>query len=115
MATGLMAEVTGLEGYQPANTVKLADQQVKGLVAIGQIFRTTTVEDNAINSSLQYANGQVTLDGQRMPLENFTAMFGLETPAQPDVAPQEGQPQQDDAAPWQDDVTPQQDDAASQP
>ena len=57
------------------------------------------MEDNAISSSLQYANGQVTLNGQKMPLEDFAAMFGLEAPAQPDAAPQEGQPQQDDAAP----------------
>jgi uncharacterized protein YdgA (DUF945 family) len=34
---------------------KLADQQVKGLAAMGQMFRITTMEDNAITSSLQYA------------------------------------------------------------
>ncbi|MCS5946545.1 DUF945 family protein [Klebsiella variicola subsp. variicola] len=42
---------------------------------MGQMFRITTMEDNAISSSLQYANGQVTLNGQKMPLEDFAAMF----------------------------------------
>ncbi|MDU2480791.1 MAG: YdgA family protein [Klebsiella sp.] len=107
MATELMTKIAGLEGYQPADAAKLADQQVKGLAAMGQMFRITTMEDNAISSSLQYANGQVTLNGQKMPLEDFAAMFGLEAPAQPDAAPQEGQPQQDDAAPQQDDAAPQ--------
>ncbi len=95
------------ELYQPADAAKLADQQVKGLAAMGQMFRITTMEDNAISSSLQYANGQVTLNGQKMPLQDFAAMFGLEAPSLPDSAPQEGQPQQDDAAPQQDDAAPQ--------
>ncbi|MBN0646562.1 DUF945 family protein, partial [Pseudomonas aeruginosa] len=97
MATEFMTKIAGLEGYQPADAAKLADQQVKGLAAMGQMFRITTMEDNAISSSLQYANGQVTLNGQKMPLQDFAAMFGLEAPSLPDSAPQEGQPQQDDA------------------
>ena len=107
MATEFMTKIAGLEGYQPADAAKLADQQVKGLAAMGQMFRITTMEDNAISSSLQYANGQVTLNGQKMPLQDFAAMFGLEAPSLPDSAPQEGQPQQDDAAPQQDDAPPQ--------
>jgi hypothetical protein len=80
MATEFMTQIAGLEGYQPADAAKLADQQVKGLAAMGQMFRITTMEDNAISSSLQYANGQVTLNGQKMPLDDFAAMFGLEAP-----------------------------------
>ncbi|UMX54092.1 DUF945 family protein [Escherichia coli] len=67
----------------------------------------TTLQDNTITTSLQYANGQITLNGQKMSLEDFAAMFGLEAPSLPDSAPQEGQPQQDDAAPQQDDAAPQ--------
>jgi uncharacterized protein YdgA (DUF945 family) len=85
MATEFMTKIAGLEGYQPADAAKLADQQVKGLAAMGQMFRITTMEDNAISSSLQYANGQVTLNGQKMPLEDFAAMFGLEAPSLPDA------------------------------
>ncbi|MBZ4307613.1 DUF945 family protein, partial [Mycobacterium tuberculosis] len=31
MATEFMTKIAGLEGYQPADAAKLADQQVKGL------------------------------------------------------------------------------------
>ncbi len=58
MATEFMTKIAGLEGYQPADAAKLADQQVKGPAAMGQMFRITTMEDNAISSSLQYANGR---------------------------------------------------------
>ncbi len=71
MATELMTKIAGLEGYQPADAAKLADQQVKGLAAMGQMFRITTMEDNAISSSLQYANGQVTLNGQKNAAGGF--------------------------------------------
>ena len=57
MATEFMTKIAGLEGYQPADAAKLADQQV-GPAAMGQMFRITTMEDNAISSSLQYANGR---------------------------------------------------------
>ncbi|MFQ9623184.1 MAG: DUF945 family protein [Enterobacteriaceae bacterium] len=81
MATAFMTQVAGLEGYQPEDAAKLADQQVKGLAAMGQMFRITAMEDNAITSSLQYAEGQVTLNGQKMPLDEFAGMFGLALPA----------------------------------
>jgi hypothetical protein len=77
MATAFMTQIAGLEGYQPEDAAKLADQQVKGLAAMGQMFRITAMEDNAITSSLQYAEGQVTLNGQKMPLDEFAGMFAL--------------------------------------
>jgi hypothetical protein len=81
MATAFMTQIAGLEGYQPEDAAKLADQQVKGLAAMGQMFRITAMEDNAITSSLQYAEGQVTLNGQKMPLDEFAGMFGFTLPA----------------------------------
>jgi uncharacterized protein YdgA (DUF945 family) len=77
MAVELMTQVAKLEGYQQAEAEKLANQQVKGLAAMGQMFRITTMENNTIGTSLQYANGQVTLNGEKMPLEEFVGMFGL--------------------------------------
>lgn len=70
MATEFMTKIAGLEGYQPADAAKLADQQVKGTAAMGQMFRITTMEDNAISSSLQYANG-----GDAERTENAAARF----------------------------------------
>ena len=95
MATEFMTQVAKLEGYQDADASKLAAQQVKGLAAMGQMFRITTLDNNVIATSLQYANGQVTLNGQKMSLDEFVGMFGmpdlgLPTPQpqpQPPVAP----------------------------
>ena len=84
MATELMTQVARLEGYQQEDAAKLAGQQVQGLAAMGQMFRLTTTQDNAISSSLQYGEGQVTLNGQKMPLEDFVGMFGMPGLAQPD-------------------------------
>ena len=80
MAVEFMTQVARLEGYQQDEAAKLANQQVKGLAAMGQMFRITTLEDNTIGTSLQYANGQVTLNGKKMPLEEFVAMFGMVLP-----------------------------------
>ncbi len=77
MATEFMTQIAKLEGYNEDDAGKLAGQQVKGLAAMGQMFRITTVEDNVISTSLQYSNGQVTLNGQKMTLEEFVGMFGV--------------------------------------
>ncbi len=88
MATELMTQVAKLEGYQEDQAKKLAKQQVEGASAMGQMFRLTTLQDNTITTSLQYANGQITLNGQKMPLEDFVGMFAmpaLNVPAVPAV------------------------------
>ncbi len=84
MAVEFMTQVAKLEGYQQDEAGKLASQQVKGLAAMGQMFRITTLENNTISTSLQYANGQVTLNGEKMPLDEFVGMFGLPSTPQPE-------------------------------
>ncbi|MBW1018385.1 YdgA family protein [Escherichia coli] len=91
MATELMTQVAKLEGYQEDQAKKLAKQQVEGASAMGQMFRLTTLQDNTITTSLQYANGQITLNGQKMPLEDFVGMFAMPTlnvPAVPAIPQQ---------------------------
>ena len=69
---------------------------------MGQMFRITTMDNNTITTSLQYANGQVTLNGQKMPLEEFIGMFAMPAlpgvPGQPAVPPT-GEPATPPAAP----------------
>ncbi|EHE6596549.1 YdgA family protein [Escherichia coli] len=91
MATELMTQVAKLEGYQEDQAKKLAKQQVEGASAMGQMFRLTTLQDNTITTSLQYANGQITLNGQKMSLEDFVGMFAmpaLNVPAVPAIPQQ---------------------------
>ena len=91
MATEFMTQVAKLEGYQEDQAKKLAKQQVEGASAMGQMFRLTTLQDNTITTSLQYANGQITLNGQKMSLEDFVGMFAmpaLNVPAVPAIPQQ---------------------------
>ena len=81
-----MTQIAKLEGYGDEDAGKLASQQVKGLAAMGQMFRITKMEDNTISTSLQYANGQVTLNGDKMPLEDFVGMFGMPALGMPEPA-----------------------------
>jgi len=96
MATEFMTRIAKLEGYGDDDAAKLANQQVKGLAAMGQMFRITRLEDNTIATSLQYANGQVTLNGEKMPLEDFVGMFGMPSLGLPEPAepPAPATPQQ---------------------
>ncbi|WP_067710359.1 YdgA family protein [Erwinia sp. ErVv1] len=87
MATEMMTHVAMAEGYKQDDAAKLADQQVKGLAAMGQMFKLTTQQDNNIVTSLQYATGQVTLNGVKTPLDQFLARYMLG--AGGTVAPQE--------------------------
>ncbi|MDF7658003.1 YdgA family protein [Erwiniaceae bacterium L1_54_6] len=77
MATEVMRHVGLAEGYQGDDAQKLADQQVKGLAAMGQMFRLTQQQDDNITTSLQYANGQVTMNGDKLTLEQFLSRYML--------------------------------------
>lgn len=77
MATELMTQVAQLEGYKQEDAAKLAGQQIKGLAAMGQMFRITKVEDNNITTSLQYGSGKASLNGQSMSLGELLGMFAL--------------------------------------
>ncbi|WP_312242182.1 YdgA family protein [Pantoea sp.] len=87
MATEVMRHVGLAEGYQDQDAQKLADQQVKGLAAMGQMFRLTQQQDNNIVVSLQYANGQVTMNSEKMALDQFLSRYMLGLPTS------EGMPQ----------------------
>ncbi|QDY41847.1 YdgA family protein [Candidatus Pantoea soli] len=80
MATEVMRHVGLAEGYQGDDAQKLADQQVKGLAAMGQMFRLTQQQDDNITTSLQYSNGQVIMNGDKMTLEQFLSRYMLGAP-----------------------------------
>ncbi|KAB8313564.1 DUF945 domain-containing protein [Erwinia endophytica] len=89
MATELMTRVAIAEGYKQEDAAKLADQQVKGVAALGQLFKLTTQQDNNIVTSLQYAAGQVTMNGEKMPLDQFLSRYYMQdSDTSPAKAPQ---------------------------
>lgn len=85
MATEMMKQVAMAEGYQEADANKLAEQQVKGLSAMGQMFRLTQQQDDNIVTSLQFNGAQVTMNGENMPLDGFLSRYMLGAPAAGDL------------------------------
>jgi uncharacterized protein YdgA (DUF945 family) len=77
MATELTTQTAKIEGYTGDDAEKLAKQQVQGLAAMGQMFKITTLKDDAISSSFHYADNQVDLNGQKMTLQEFAGLFGI--------------------------------------
>ncbi|OON40409.1 hypothetical protein BTJ39_08315 [Izhakiella australiensis] len=87
MATETMTHVGMAEGNSEEQAAKLADQQVKGFAAMGQMFKLTTQQDNDIVASLHFADGQVEMNGEKMPLDQFINRY-LPGGVTPDGMPQ---------------------------
>lgn len=77
MATETTSQTALLQGYSAEEAQKLAQQQVQGLAAMGQMFKLTTLKDDVIGSNFHYADNQVDLNGNKMSLQEFIGMFGL--------------------------------------
>lgn len=86
MATQMTTQIAQVEGYTGDDAEKLAKQQVQGLAAMGQMFKITTLKDNAITSTFHFSGNQIDLNGQKMSLQEFAGLFGMlggpEIPAQ---------------------------------
>lgn len=85
MAVELMTQIAMLDDYPQEEATKLANQQVKGLAAMGQMFRLTTVKDNIIATAVNYTNGEISLNGRKMPLDEFARIFGIPSPQLPET------------------------------
>ncbi|MCB5308378.1 YdgA family protein [Yersinia massiliensis] len=77
MATELTTQAAQLQGYSPEEAQKLAQQQVQGIAAMGQMFKLTTTKDNVISSSIHFADDKVDLNGQKMSVQEFVGLFGM--------------------------------------
>ncbi|MDF7680845.1 YdgA family protein [Enterobacteriaceae bacterium ESL0689] len=77
MATAFMAQIATIQGVRPSDAEKQAKQQIDALAAMGQAFHITTMDNNAITSHLQYTNGQVTLNGNKISIDDFAEIFGF--------------------------------------
>lgn len=77
MLTELMIQA----GPKPANAEEqkqaadMAQQQVKMMADIGQMNQLSVTKDNAITSSLHYADGQIDFNGNKISLADFIAPY----------------------------------------
>jgi uncharacterized protein YdgA (DUF945 family) len=77
MAQETMAQAAQLQGASAQEAQQQAEQQVKSLAAMGEMFKITTLKDNVIGSSFKYADNQIELNGNKMSLPEFVGMFGM--------------------------------------
>ncbi len=75
MAQQLVTMIGQTQGYSAADSQKLAEQQIKGLAAMGEMFRLTKVSDQNIVTQLHYTQGDVTLNGDKIPLDQFIQQY----------------------------------------
>lgn len=80
MATELMTQVAQIEGHSAEESQQLADQQVKGFAALGQMFHVTQVENDNITASFTFKDEQAALNGNPISLSDLIGMFGAIQP-----------------------------------
>ncbi|KHS66152.1 GTP-binding protein [Pectobacterium brasiliense] len=77
----MLAELMLQAGPKPANdeeqkqATEMAQQQAKMMAGIGQMNQLSVTKDNAITSSLHYADGQIDFNGNKISLADFIAPY----------------------------------------
>ncbi|QRN36140.1 YdgA family protein [Pectobacterium brasiliense] len=77
----MLAELMVQAGPKPANdeeqkqATEMAQQQAKMMAGIGQMNQLSVTKDNAITSSLHYADGQIDFNGNKISLADFIAPY----------------------------------------
>lgn len=75
MAQQLVSVIAQTQGYSAEDAQKSAEQQIKGLAAMGQMFRLTKVNDQDIVSEVHYSQGDVSVNGDKIPLDQFIQQY----------------------------------------
>ncbi|ACS85693.1 YdgA family protein [Musicola paradisiaca] len=77
MITELMVQTApkATSDEQKKQTETMARQQTQLMANIGQMSQVTVTQNNAITSTLQYADGLVTFNARKIPLAEFLAPF----------------------------------------
>ncbi|MBN3188825.1 YdgA family protein [Pectobacterium brasiliense] len=77
----MLAELMVQAGPKPANdeeqkqATEMAQQQANMMADIGQMNQLSVTKDNAITSSLNYADGQIDFNGNKISLADFIAPY----------------------------------------
>ncbi|MDX5626869.1 MULTISPECIES: YdgA family protein [unclassified Brenneria] len=79
----VQAEKPSVNADEQEQAREMALQQANMMASIGQMNSVTVTKDNAITSSLQYADGQIDFNGHKISLSDFIAPF-IGLPAEDD-------------------------------
>lgn len=75
MATQLLSVIAQSEGVSVEQADQFATQQIQSLSALGEMYHLTTQNSDGIQSALHYASGQVTVNQDKMSLEQFIEQY----------------------------------------
>ncbi|MEK9498622.1 YdgA family protein [Photorhabdus sp. P32] len=84
-----------MNGMDKAKAAKDAEQQIKQFEQLGQLFKITTVDKDAISIKFNYADGNVEMNGKKMSLHQFMSEYGLSDPSDDSEAPEQIAPESD--------------------
>ncbi|OWO80606.1 hypothetical protein B5C26_17650 [Photorhabdus luminescens] len=77
-----------VNGMDKAKAEQNAEQQIKQFEQLGQLFKITTVDKDAISIKFNYADGNVEMNGKKMSLHQFMSEYGLSDPSDDSEAPE---------------------------
>ncbi|MER2473155.1 YdgA family protein [Photorhabdus laumondii] len=83
-----------MNGMDKAKAEHNAEQQIKQFEQLGQLFKIATVDKDAISIKFNYADGNVEMNGKKMPLHQFMSEYNLSDPSD-DEAPEQIVPEGD--------------------
>lgn len=75
MATQLLSVIAQSEGVPVEQAGQFAAQQVQSLSSLGEMYHLTTSKADELNSALHYASGQVSVNQDKMTLEQFIEQY----------------------------------------
>ncbi len=75
MATELVNVIAQSQGATPAEATQFAQQQVSALTSMGEMYHLTTTQGDKINSDLGYTQGEVTVNHNKLSLEQFIEQY----------------------------------------
>jgi len=75
MATEFLSVIAQSEGVPVEQAGQFAAQQIQSLSGLGEMYHLTTSQGDVISSALSYRAGQVTVNQDKMPLEQFIEQY----------------------------------------
>ncbi len=85
-----------MNGMDKAKAEQNAEQQINQFEQLGQLFKLTTVDKDAISIKFSYADGNVEMNGKKMPLHQFLSEYYLSDDSSDDnEAPEQTMPEGD--------------------
>ncbi|AKH65203.1 MULTISPECIES: YdgA family protein [Photorhabdus] len=95
MLTEFATQAKMMNGMDKAKAEDDAAKQIEQFEQFGQLFKITTVDKDAISIKFNYADGNVEMNGKKMPLHQFMSEYNLADPSDDEATPEQTMPESD--------------------